>query len=66
MNQNKSIIHKGYEEKTLKPYIGKRMYSTGLQISEKQYNQINKWKTYKVAITDLKVEDTINNLVGNF
>jgi hypothetical protein len=42
MNQNKSIIHKGYEEKTLKPYIGKRMYSTVLQISDKQYNEINK------------------------
>jgi hypothetical protein len=42
MNQKKSIIHKGYGEKTLKPYICKRMYSSGLQISDKQYNDINK------------------------
>lgn len=61
-----NISYKGYVARALKPYSWKRMYSTVLQISDKQYNEINKWKSYKAEIADLRIDNTINHLIENF
>jgi len=66
MNQKKSIIHKGFPPQTLKPIVFKRTYTTGLKPQDKQYNEINKWKTFKAEISDLKIDGPINNLITNF
>jgi hypothetical protein len=61
-----NISYKGYIARALEPYSLKRMYSTVLQIRDKQYNEINKWKSYKAEIADLRTDNTINHLIDKF
>jgi len=58
--------YKGFSQDPLNPKIFKRSYSKGVQISKNQYEEINKWKTYKSEISALKIDEPINNLIEKF